>query len=138
MARVVVSIVIDAAPTEVWADVSDISTHVEWMQDAEAIRFTSESSFDCDTRVGPFRFTDHMVITEWDEGRLIGIRHSGLVSGTGAFTLSPAGDGTRFTWSEELHFPWYLGGPAGALVAAPILRRIWRANLARLSSRLAP
>jgi carbon monoxide dehydrogenase subunit G len=137
VARVVVSTLIDAPPAEVWADVSDISSHVEWMQDAVAIRFTSESEFDCDTRVGPFRLTDHMVITEWEEGGVIGIRHVGLVSGSGRFTLVAEGEGTRFTWSEELRFPWFLGGPAGAYVAAPILRRIWRGNLHRLSRRLA-
>jgi carbon monoxide dehydrogenase subunit G len=130
VAGIAVSILIDAPPADVWADVSNIASHVEWMDDADAIRFTSDSTFDCDTRVGPFRFTDHMEITEWDEGRVIGIRHHGLVSGEGRFTLSPEGSGTCFTWTEELAFPWWL--------AAPILRRIWRANLTRLRSRLAP
>jgi carbon monoxide dehydrogenase subunit G len=127
--RLVVSTLIDAPPADVWDDVKDIPSHVEWMQDAEAIRFTSPSTFDCDTRVGPFRFTDHLVITDWDEGRAIGIRHHGLVSGVGRFTMAPEGSGTRFTWTEELAFPWWL--------ASPILRRIWRANLGRLRSRLA-
>ena len=48
--------------------------------------------------------------------------------GTGEFTLepNPAG-GTRFTWTERLVFPWWLGGPLGALVGGQIvMKAIWR------------
>jgi hypothetical protein len=47
------------------------------------------------------------------------------------------GDGrppTRVTWDERLRFPWWLGGPVAGLVAAPVLRRVWRGNLRRLGS----
>ena len=59
MGRIVVEVVIDAAPDVVWDDLRDISRHVEWMHDAVAIRFTSEqregvgTAFDCETAVGP-------------------------------------------------------------------------------------
>ncbi|HYE80386.1 MAG TPA: SRPBCC family protein, partial [bacterium] len=121
-----------ARPEEVWADVRDIASHVEWMQDAEAIRFTSPSkegvgtTFRCQTRVGPFRFADPMEVTEWSEGRAIAIRHEGLVKGTGRFALEPAADGgTLFRWSEELCFPWYLGGTLGAAAASEVMRLVW-------------
>lgn len=109
------------------------------MGDAVAIRHTSPlregvgTTFDCDTRVGPFRLTDRMEVTEWSEGRAMGIRHVGLVQGTGRFTVRPVRRGrTRFTWDERLRFPWWMGGPAGSVAAAPVLRRIWRRNLANL------
>lgn len=143
MSRVRVSTVIDAPPRRVWAAVRDISSHVEWMHDAVAIRFTSRARtgtgarFDCDTRVGPFRLTDRMEVTEWSEGRAMGIRHVGLVRGTGRFTLRRTWrGGTRFTWDERLRFPWWMGGPVGARAAAPVLRRIWRGNLAALKRRV--
>jgi len=41
VARVRVSTLIDAPPERVWADVSDIVSHVEWMRDAVSIRFHS-------------------------------------------------------------------------------------------------
>ena len=81
MTRVRVSVVIDAPPRRVWDEVRDIASHVDWMADARAIRFTSHqqtgvgTTFECDTGYGPFRLTDHMEVTEWDEGRTIGIRH---------------------------------------------------------------
>ena len=35
------SIEIPATPDEVWADLADIASHVEWMADAVAIEFLS-------------------------------------------------------------------------------------------------
>lgn len=131
-----VTTTIDARPQAVWPHLAALDTHVEWMADADAIRFTSAqrsgigTSFECDTRVGPFRLTDRMEVTEWEEGRLIGVRHRGVVSGTGRFTLErlDRGERTRFTWEERLAFPWRL--------ATPILGAIWRRNLTRLKQRV--
>ena len=53
-----VSVVVPAPPDRVWADLSDLSTHVEWMRDAESIDFVSERTsgvgtvFDCATTGG--------------------------------------------------------------------------------------
>jgi hypothetical protein len=86
------------------------------------------------TRVGPIRVDDHMEIIEWIEGRVIGVRHDGIVTGVGRFTLEPAGSGaTMFAWEEDLTFPWYLGGRLGSSIGGPVvLKRIWRHNLAAL------
>ena len=124
--HVTVAVDIPAAPDVVWADVSDIESHVEWMADAVAIRFTSPTTFECDTKIGPVQTVDRMEITEWDEGRVIGVRHVGVVTGEGRFTLTPIGSGTRFTWDETLRLPQ---------LAAPVLRWVWRRNLRRLRAR---
>lgn len=130
---------IDAPPRRVWAEVRDLHRHVEWMADAVAIRFTSArrhgvgTTFDCDTQVGPFRLTDRMAVTEWREGRSMGVRHEGTVTGVGRFTVRRARRGrTRFSWDEQLTFPWWMGGPVGAALGAPVLRAVWRGNLRRL------
>jgi len=76
-----------------------------------------------------------MTVTEWEPGRAIGIDHRGIVTGSGRFTLRRRpGDRTRFTWNERLTFPWWMGGPVGALAAKPVLRAIWRRNLRRLKT----
>jgi uncharacterized protein YndB with AHSA1/START domain len=143
MTRIRTSTVIDAPPRAVWRAVRDIATHTTWMKDAVAIRFTSESrdgvgtTFDCDTKVGPFRLVDRMEVTEWREGEAMGIAHRGIVSGRGRFTLRRARRGrTRFTWDERLRFPWWALGPVGGLVAKPVLRRIWRGNRRRLKAEI--
>jgi uncharacterized protein YndB with AHSA1/START domain len=143
VARIRVSTRIEAPPSQVWRAVEDISSHVTWMSDAVAIRFTSSrrsgvgTTFDCDTRVGPFSLVDRMRVTSWRPRREMGIEHVGLVRGTGRFTLRRARrGGTRFTWSERLVFPWWLGGPLGSAVASPVLRHVWRKNLRNLKRRI--
>ncbi len=150
MPRLKVAVTIDASPDEVWAEIEDIASHVEWMEDAVAIEFTSEqdsglgTTFDCDTKVGPFRLTDHMEITSWKPGREMGVRHVGMVTGSGVFVLRSAKKGrgrkarqqTRFEWTERLKFPWYFAGPLGAMVARPVLGHVWKKNLANLKDRV--
>jgi uncharacterized protein YndB with AHSA1/START domain len=141
VAGITVGVEIDASPTAVWRVLEPIEDHVEWMADARSIRFETDqrrgvgTRFTCDTAVGPLRVDDRMEITEWVPERVMGVRHHGLVSGTGRFELAPLDDGrrTRFTWREELRFPWWLGGPVTArLGGAAVLRRVWRDNLGRL------
>ena len=134
-----VEVTIDAPPSVVWKVIEPIEHHVDWMADARRITFTGEqtrgvgTSFDCLTQIGPFRTVDRMTVTEWEPEQAMGIEHCGLVTGSGRFTLTPYPRcRTRFSWSEELKFPWWMGGPAGALAAKPALGAIWRRNLRRL------
>ena len=89
MARVELNIIIDAPAVKAWAHISDLASHTDWMRDAVAIRFVSAATsgagtvMDCDTKFGPFRLTDRLVVTEWREGQAIAIRHEGAVTGTG-------------------------------------------------------
>ena len=142
VARIKVSTLLDAPPDAVWRDVEHIASHVDWMADAAAIRFlTSQTSgvgtrFECDTKVGPFTLTDIMEITEWEPGKVMGVRHSGVVTGTGRFTLKKARGGrTQFQWKEKLVYPLWMGGPVGAFLSKPVLRWVWRRNLTRLAAR---
>ena len=132
-----------AAPIErVWREVEPIENHVQWMADAESIAFVSDqrrgvgTAFTCRTKVGPIHLTDKMRITRWEPQRAMGVEHVGLVTGSGVFALEALGPGvTRFVWEETLRFPWWLGGPLGALVGGKIvLRGIWRGNLRRLAA----
>jgi hypothetical protein len=90
-----VSIEISASPAVVWDYVKDISRHPEWMRDAVAIRFTSHTTqgvgttFDCDTRVGPFRLTDTMTVTDWLDGKT---RYPSRGHGHRAWQLHPRAD----------------------------------------------
>jgi len=89
-----------------------------------------------ETAVGPLRTSDLMEVIEWVESRTIGVRHTGLVRGSGRFELAPVAGGTRFTWTERLTFPWYLGGALTAIFAKPVLGWIWRRNLRGLKARI--
>ena len=90
--RIVVSTEIDATPAQVWHVVEPVERHVDWMHDAVAIRFTGDQTrgvgtqFLCDTKVGPITLVDRMEITEWEPAAVMGVRHTGIVTGTGRFT----------------------------------------------------
>jgi hypothetical protein len=138
-----VSVVIDAPRDVVWDHIEDIGSHVEWMADAVAIRFTSDrhsgvgTTFECDTKIGPFRLVDRMEVTGWRAGTFMAVRHQGLVCGDGRIVVRGARRGrTRVTWRERLNFPWWFGGPVGALVAKPVLRHIWKGSMRTLKARV--
>lgn len=141
MSRITVSIDLDAPPRRVWEIVEPIERHVDWMADAVAIHFRTERTrgigtiFDCETKVGPIKLMDRMEITEWIPEQAMGVRHTGVVTGSGIFTLAPldAGAKTRFTWTEKLTFPWWLGGRIGEIVGGRlVMKAIWRRNLKSL------
>ena len=139
--RISVAARINASSTEAWAALENVVSHVQWMKDAESIRFTTAgrtgtgTEFVCVTRVGPIRLTDTMSITEWTPCEAMGVHHQGVVKGSGRFTLRAlAGEKTYFSWDEQLTFPWWLGGPLGERLARPILTCIWRGNVSRLKA----
>lgn len=142
---VVVSVDIAAPLDAVWSEAADLASHVEWMADAERIDFLSNersgvgTRMAVETKVGPLTTTDIIEVTEWVEPRTIGVVHSGVVTGTGAFMIEALDEqNTRFTWREQLDLPWFFGGPIGGVFARPIFSWIWRRNLSRLKARLEP
>jgi hypothetical protein len=151
VSRLAVAIDISATPAQVWDVIEPVERHIEWMHDAVEIRFLTDqhrgtgTTFLCDTKVGPLKLVDRMEIAEWVPGSKMGVRHVGVVTGTGLFTLTPIdlGRRTRFAWEESLKFPWWLGGPIGALIGSRVvLRAIWKRNLGDLKriveTRVAP
>jgi Polyketide cyclase / dehydrase and lipid transport len=140
MTRIVTEADIQACPEVVWRIASELAAQPDWMRDARAVRFLTTRRTGvgvilvCDTRIGPIRLADRLEVTEWDDGRAISIRHDGIVRGTGRFTLAPHPAGTRFTWTEDLRFPWWLGGPAAGVIARPVLAAVFRRDLATLRS----
>ena len=133
----------DSSPEQVWAQLADLASHAEWMTDAGGILFVGDQTsglgtrMRVPTRIGPLRTDDLMTVVEWEEGRLLGVRHSGAVSGVGRFEIRPTAGGTDLNWSETLRFPWWLAGSVGVWLARPVLKRVWRGNLRRLGERLA-
>jgi uncharacterized protein YndB with AHSA1/START domain len=141
MSSIRIEVEIDAAPGAVWSIIEPVEDHVEWMHDAVAIHFQTDqrrgvgTTFLCDTKIGPIKLVDEMEITEWVPGESMGVRHVGVVTGTGRFTLTPIdlGRRTRFAWEESLVFPWWLGARLGASVGGrTVLRAVWVRNLRAL------
>lgn len=138
MDPITVSIDLAAPLDHVWAVLADLEGQQEWMGDIESLTFATDQRVGAGTvmlvatRVGPLRLTDRMEVTAWEPPTKMTVSHLGLVKGTGEFQLAAIGGATRLTWTEDLHFPWRLGGFVGTLTSRPILATIWRHNLKRL------
>lgn len=127
----------------VWALASDIAQHPSWQIDLRGVTFASAqrrgtgTAYECDTRLGPVRMRIPMVVTRWREGRTMEVRYEGSLSGTGRLEVQRRRrHRSRVTWSARITFPWWMGGPAGAFVAAQVLRAVWRANLRNLERKI--
>ena len=137
MGPITVSVGLSVPSEVVWKRFSDLSSHSEWMSDAVSILFQTDQRrgvgvrMKVPTRVGPLRVTDVMEVVEWIELESIGVRHTGRIRGRGRFQLSAHPDGSMLVLTEHLKFPWYLGGVITGLLARPILRRTFQANLRR-------
>jgi len=138
-----ISVDIDAPLELVWAEAAALANHVEWMRDAAKIDFIGDQTSGVGTKMevltvfGPLHTSDIMEVTEWVEGKRIGVRHSGVVTGRGAFELAELGPNrTRFTWAEELTMPWYFGGSLGAPISGSVLKAVWKVNLRQLKERV--
>ncbi|MBA2337995.1 MAG: SRPBCC family protein [Acidimicrobiia bacterium] len=131
-----------AAPRSVvWDDLSDLASHPDWMRDAVALTVEDNgprglgTTVEVVTRIGPLRTTDHMVVTGWEPPQRIAVHHRGAVAGDGEFTLEDRGAYTLVRWVECLRLPWWFGGAVGAVLARPLLARVWRGNLRRFAAR---
>ena len=142
MARIKIDRDIAAPKTAVWQALADLGSHDNWMKDAESIVFVTDQQSGIGTKmrvktvVGPFRTMDEMEVVGWEEGSSIEVEHRGLVTGRGTLAVSGDESSSRVTWDEVLTFPWWLGGPVTAWFARPVLRQIWKGNLARLDEGL--
>ena len=142
MAMVVVEIDLPYPVSHVWAELSQLERHADWMMDAERIDFATAqrrglgTEMKVRTKVGPFVTQDIIEVREWTEGQSMGVSHRGLVTGGGVFGLLPIDGGTRFVWWADLEFPWDRGGPITAWFAAPVLKWIWHGHLNRFATTL--
>jgi len=87
------------------------------------------------TSVGAVGFTDDMVITHWDPPRECTVKHLGtVVSGSGTFAVTPAGEDGRstFTWSEDVVPPLGKLGVAVWPVVRLAFEVMMRVSLRRL------
>ncbi|HEY5889485.1 MAG TPA: SRPBCC family protein [Acidimicrobiia bacterium] len=142
MSRIEISRQIEAPVSRAWEKLSDLASHDSWMRDAESVEFLSErrsgigTRMRVPTRVGIFRTTDILEVVDWVDGQSIAVSHQGIFSGSGRFTLSGDEVETTITWTEDILFPWWVGGVVAAWFARPVLKLIWSGNLNRFGLQL--
>jgi uncharacterized membrane protein len=129
---------IDAPIAEVWERLADIERQPEWMTEMKSVRLTTTGPTgvgtrgEAEVRILGITVHDPVEVVEFAPPHRFAIRHDGRFSGAGLITLDTLNGGrrTRVDWAETL-VPPILPNLA-TLVQAPILGRIFQADLERL------
>ncbi len=138
--EVVSEVVVSRSRDEVWDVLADVQRQPEWMKDALSIEVLTDGQLGVGTRmrvptkIGPFRTTDLMEVTEFVPPQRWTVVHRGLVTGEGTFELEEVDGGraTRVRWRERLAAPLGFLGRWGMTIMRPVLRGIFQADLERL------
>ena len=135
---------IRASPDRVWEVLSDWERQASWMPDVAWIRLLGpqrelRAKLQVRTKVfGVPLATDLVEVIAWGPPRQLGIRHVGVVVGTGEWKLAPISGGTAFTWLESFRMSPPILGDLALWLYSPwqrmMLRRSIR-NLKRLAER---
>jgi uncharacterized membrane protein len=131
---------VDAPIGQTWAVLVDLARQPEWMTDMKSVEIITPgplrvgSRATATVRILGIAVADPVEVVELGPPHRYGIRHDGVFKGHGLITLDTIDGGrrTRVEWSETLVPPVL---PAlGGLLQAPILRRIFQADLERFKA----
>jgi len=125
----------------VWIRLAELERQPEWMHDLKWVRLVTPGPIRVGTRAeGLVRILgigvdDPIEVTEFLPPHDYAIRHDGPFRGSGVFRLEALDGGrTRVSWDETL-IPPILPNLLG-LIQAPLLGRIFQADLERLREQL--
>jgi Polyketide cyclase / dehydrase and lipid transport len=125
-----------ADPDRVFAMLVDWPRHEEWMPFTRAEGGHGVgASLNARTGIGPIGFTDTMVVTGWEPGRKVTVRHTGkVVRGEAFFEVIPLTEGgCLIRWMEGIDLPLGPLGRIGWLAAGPVIRIFLGVGLRRLA-----
>ena len=122
-----------------WDILVDLQLQPEWMKDALSIEKLTDGPVGVGTimrvptQILFLRTTDHMEVTEFEPLQKWSVKHVGLVTGEGTFTLHDrAGTpGTVVHWDERLSAPLGALGRLGMTLFRPALRHQFHSDLVR-------
>lgn len=132
------TIVVDAPIERVWDILADVQGQPRWMTDMKSVRVLTRGPIGAGTRaeaeirIFGIRVLDPITISTFEPPGRFAIRHAGRFSGEGVIELESGADGstTVVRWDETI-VPPYLPH-LGARVLAPILGRVFQADLGNL------
>lgn len=125
-----------AEPEIVFGVLTDWPRHREWMPFTRAEGgHEVGAALEGWTGLGPIGFLDTMVITEWEAGRRVTVRHTGrLIKGAAWFATEPAAPGgTHIVWAEDLIPPFGALGRLGWPALRPAMTGFMTLGLRRLA-----
>ena len=137
--RVQASTVFASDRERVWAMAIRWEDQPRWMKDAVWVRVLSAEREGVGARIRVKNrvlhvplFAEELEVTAWAPPQRMEMAHRSFVRGVGTWELEPQGDGTRFTWTEDLSLPVPLLGELALLVYRPFMRRLMCRGLSSL------
>jgi uncharacterized protein YndB with AHSA1/START domain len=134
-------VVVAAPPERVWEILAEWERYPEWMPDVAWVRRIGQAEgvgMRLAVRTKAFGVplvTDELVVATWEPPRRMVVEHRGLVHGVGEWVIEPLGDGTRFTWIEELRMPPPVLGAFALFLYSPMLRWNFSRSMRKLARR---
>jgi len=109
----------------------DWERQADWMLDADSVTVVSDRREGIGVRLavrtrlfGVPAFVELMEVTAWEPPRRLEIRHGGLVSGMGTWTLESVDGGTAFTWREDIELAVPFVGALAVRCYRPVMRAL--------------
>jgi hypothetical protein len=126
-------VLVPAESAELWRLAMDWPRQGDWMLATQVSGGQGVgAAVTARTGLGPVRFTDTMVITQWCPPHRCVVRHTGrVIRGTGVFEVSPRGRVSEFAWTEKLWLPGVVPGWLARWLAAGPGRWMMDASLRR-------
>lgn len=125
-----------------WSALVDWEGQAAWMKDADSVRVITERREGVGVRIAVKTrvlqipaFTEVLEVVVWEPCARLVMQHTGVVDGTGTWTLEPAPGGTRFSWVEELSLSIPLIGVLALRVYRPFMRWLMGRALGELAHR---
>ncbi len=141
--RVSVEIGLPLPPGSAWDVLLDWERQAEWMKDADSVRVLTPNREGTGVRVavktrvlGVPAFTEVLEVLEWDPPRRLLMAHRSFVRGEGEWTLQEAGEGSRFTWTEDVSLPVPLLGELALIAYRPLMRHLMKGGAKGLREEL--
>jgi hypothetical protein len=137
MARLHLSLHVNATPEQIWSILADLEGQKRWMVDVRKLDITSDVKSGVGTKMDVISelfglpvVKDEMVVDYWQPPHLYSVIHTGQFTGTGYFELKPEAQGAEFIWVEEFRPPLGpLGELAFNLLVGPHLRTVFMRSM---------
>jgi uncharacterized protein YndB with AHSA1/START domain len=126
-------------PEAVWPYLVDWERLGRWMREARDFRVLSPHregvgvEAEATVRIAGISTRDRIRVTRWEPPSVLEMAHQGWVKGTGFMEVSPTASGAHVFWREALVPPWGPLGRLGMTLLRPLMRLIFRRDLARLT-----
>ena len=137
------SVMIRASQQTIFDYVSDWEKQSDWILFTTVKQLSNsakrqDADLLAETKLGPIKLVDTMVVTDWQPFKRIVVEHTGrVILGKGIFSVHKISDDScEFTWEEITPVPFGLIGRVGLTIIMPVIKLLFNSSLKTLKANL--